>query len=83
MPTNPERMVWDLGDANGLRGFDTPCGRIGSLLCRESYWTAPLICRLRRDPAETDSHHCIHVTEPGNENLHHAQPETWGLLHQR
>ena len=37
MPTNPERMVWGLGDATGLRVIDTPSGRIGSLLCWESY----------------------------------------------
>ena len=37
MPTNPERMVWGLGDATGLRTIDTPCGRIGSLICWESY----------------------------------------------
>jgi hypothetical protein len=34
------------------------------------------------DPAETVSHHCIHVTEPGYQSLHHAQSETGGLLHQ-
>jgi nitrilase len=37
MPTNPERMVWGFGDASGLRVIDTPGGRIGSLLCWESY----------------------------------------------
>ena len=37
MPTNPERMVWGLGDAAGLRVVATPCGRIGTLLCWESY----------------------------------------------
>ena len=37
MPTNPERMVWGLGDASGLRAVDTPCGRIGTLICWESY----------------------------------------------
>lgn len=37
MPTNPERMVWGLGDASGLRVVDTPCGRVGTLLCWESY----------------------------------------------
>ncbi len=37
MPTNPERMVWGLGDASGLRVVDTPCGRIGTLICWESY----------------------------------------------
>ena len=37
MPTNPERMVWGPGDASGLRAIDTPCGRIGTLICWESY----------------------------------------------
>ena len=37
MPTNPERMVWGMGDASGLRVIDTPVGRIGCLLCWEAY----------------------------------------------
>lgn len=37
MPTNPERMVWGAGDASGLRVVETPFGRIGSLICWESY----------------------------------------------
>src|SRR5918996_156483 len=37
MPTNPERMVWGMGDAAGLRVVDTPAGRLGSLICWESY----------------------------------------------
>lgn len=37
MPTNPERMVWGLGDASGLNAIDTPCGRVGTLICWESY----------------------------------------------
>jgi nitrilase len=37
MPTNPERMVWGQGDANGLRVVDTGIGRVGALLCWESY----------------------------------------------
>jgi nitrilase len=37
MPTNPERMVWGMGDASGLRVVDTPAGRIGSLICWENY----------------------------------------------
>ncbi len=37
MPTNAERMVWGLGDASGLRVVDTPAGRIGTLICWESY----------------------------------------------
>jgi nitrilase len=37
MPTNPERMVWGLGDASGLKAVDTPCGRLGTMICWESY----------------------------------------------
>jgi len=37
MPTNPERMVWGQGDANGLRVTDTAAGRLGSLICWENY----------------------------------------------
>jgi nitrilase len=37
MPTNPERMVWGMGDARGLKVVDTPAGRLGSLICWESY----------------------------------------------
>jgi nitrilase len=37
MPTNPERMVWGMGDASGLRVIDTPVGRIGCLICWENY----------------------------------------------
>jgi nitrilase len=37
MPTNPERMVWGRGDASGLKAIETPVGRIGTLICWESY----------------------------------------------
>jgi nitrilase len=37
MATNPERMVWGMGDASGLKVVDTPAGRLGSLICWESY----------------------------------------------
>jgi nitrilase len=37
MPTNPERMVWGMGDASGLKVVDTPAGRVGALICWESY----------------------------------------------
>jgi nitrilase len=36
MATNPERMLWGLGDASGLRVVETPVGRVGTLLCWES-----------------------------------------------
>jgi nitrilase len=37
VPTNPERMVWGMGDASGLRVVDTPAGRVGALICWENY----------------------------------------------
>lgn len=37
VPTNPERMVWGQGDASGLRVLDTEVGRLGGLICWESY----------------------------------------------
>ncbi|MDZ7829780.1 MAG: carbon-nitrogen hydrolase family protein [Halofilum sp. (in: g-proteobacteria)] len=37
MPTNPERMVWGMGDASGLRVVNTPVGRLGGLICWENY----------------------------------------------
>jgi nitrilase len=37
MPTNPERMVWGMGDASGLKVVETPAGRLGCLICWESY----------------------------------------------
>jgi nitrilase len=37
MPTNPERMVWGMGDATGLNVVETPLGRIATMICWESY----------------------------------------------
>ncbi|MGQ0646343.1 MAG: carbon-nitrogen hydrolase family protein [Gemmatimonadaceae bacterium] len=37
MPTHTERLVWGLGDADGLRAVDTPTGRVGGLICWE-HW---------------------------------------------
>ncbi|WP_415895490.1 carbon-nitrogen hydrolase family protein [Neptuniibacter sp. PT34_22] len=37
MPTNPERMVWGMGDASGLKVVETPYGRLGALICWENY----------------------------------------------
>ncbi len=44
MPTNPERMVWGLGDGYGLNVIDTPVGRIGSLICWENYMPLARYC---------------------------------------
>ncbi|HEY8698379.1 MAG TPA: carbon-nitrogen hydrolase family protein [Rhizomicrobium sp.] len=37
MPTNPERMVWGMGDASGLKTVATPHGRLSALICWENY----------------------------------------------
>jgi len=37
MPTNPERMVWGMGDASGLRVVETAHGRLSALICWENY----------------------------------------------
>ena len=37
MPTNPERMIWGMGDATGLKVVGSRAGRLGSLICWESY----------------------------------------------
>ncbi|KAJ6038249.1 uncharacterized protein N7446_005059 [Penicillium canescens] len=40
MPTFFEKLIWSPGDGHGLRVADTPCGRIGALICGEN--TNPL-----------------------------------------
>lgn len=37
MPTAMERLVWGYGDGSTLPVFDTPIGRIGSVICWENY----------------------------------------------
>ena len=37
VPTNPERMIWGMGDGSGLRVVDTNSGRVGGLICWENY----------------------------------------------
>jgi nitrilase len=36
MPTNHERLVWGLGDANGLAAVTTELGKVGGLICWEN-----------------------------------------------
>jgi nitrilase len=37
MPTNHERMIWGLGDGDGLEAIDTGLGRVGGLICWENF----------------------------------------------
>jgi nitrilase len=37
MPTAMERLIWGFGDGSTLSLFDTPLGRIGSVICWENY----------------------------------------------
>ena len=37
MPTGTERLVWGFGDGSTLYVFDTPLGKIGSVICWENY----------------------------------------------
>lgn len=37
MPTNHERTIHGFGDARGLKVVDTPCGRVGGLICWENF----------------------------------------------
>jgi nitrilase len=37
MPTAAERIVWGFGDGSTMPVFDTPCGRIGAVICWENY----------------------------------------------
>ena len=36
MPTNHERLVWGLGDGQGLEAVETALGRVGGLICWEN-----------------------------------------------
>ena len=37
MPTALERMIWGFGDGSTLTVVDTPCGRVGAVICWENY----------------------------------------------
>ena len=37
MPTGSERLVWGFGDGATLPVFETPLGRLGSVICWENY----------------------------------------------
>jgi predicted amidohydrolase len=37
MPTAAERLVWGFGDGSTLPIYDTPVGRIGTIICWENY----------------------------------------------
>jgi len=37
MPTAMERLIWGFGDGSTLPVFDTPLGKLGSVICWENY----------------------------------------------
>ena len=37
VPTNHERMIWDVGDGSTLKVFDTKAGKLGGLICWENW----------------------------------------------
>ncbi len=37
VPTNHERMLWQMGDGSTLKAFDTPLGKLGCLICWENW----------------------------------------------
>ena len=41
MPTFTERLVWGLGDAQGVRAVETEVGRVGGLICWEHWMPLP------------------------------------------
>jgi predicted amidohydrolase len=50
VPTYTERMVWGLGDADGLTAVETKIGRVGALVCWE-HWM-PLARQAMHDSGE-------------------------------
>jgi predicted amidohydrolase len=66
VPTFGERLVWGYGDAEGLRAYDTPFGKIGGLVCWE-HWM-PMARQVLHDQSEMihvaawPSAHAMHQT---------------------
>lgn len=59
MPTYSEKLIYGLGDANGLKAVDSPYGRLGALVCWE-HWM-PLTRQAMHDEAE-DIHFALWPT---------------------
>lgn len=59
MPTYTEKIIYGLGDANGLKAVETPFGRVGALVCWE-HWM-PLTRQAMHDEAE-DIHFALWPT---------------------
>jgi predicted amidohydrolase len=50
VPTHAERLVWGQGEGEGLEAVETPCGRVGTLICWE-HWM-PLARQAMHESAE-------------------------------
>lgn len=59
MPTYTEKLIYGLGDAEGLKAVETPYGRLGALVCWE-HWM-PLTRQAMHDEAE-DIHFALWPT---------------------
>jgi len=75
MPTASERLVWGFGDGSTMPVFDTPLGRVGSVICWENY--SPLMraamyakgieiyCAPTADPRESWTASMRHIAVEG------------------
>lgn len=41
VPTVGEKLVWGMGDGSDLEVYESPCGRVGGLVCWENYMPLP------------------------------------------
>lgn len=61
-PTGSERLIWGEGDGSTLPVFDTPYGKIGSLICWENYMPA---CQSRYVCERSTNLYCTNSGCPG------------------
>lgn len=75
MPTALERLIWGYGDGSTLPVFDTPLGKLGSVICWENYMPAmrlamyakgiQLYCAPTADPRDEWVASMQHVAQEG------------------
>ena len=75
MPTALERLIWGYGDGSTLPVFDTPLGKLGSVICWENYMPAlrlamyakgiQLYCAPTADPRDEWVASMQHIAQEG------------------